>query len=50
MVYNDWKSEIAYDHDNIQEHGHYNTIPTVKSYEQGIPSEDGSYDILSSRT
>ena len=50
MVYNDWKSETVYDYGNIQEHGHYNIIPGVKSYEQGIPSEDGSYDILSSRT
>lgn len=50
MVYTDWKSEMVYDHDNIQEHGHYNILSVVKSYEQGIPSEDGSYDILSSRT
>lgn len=49
MIYNDWKNEIVNDYDHIQNCGNFNIIPGIKSYEQGIPSEDGGYDILSNR-
>ena len=49
MIYNDWKNEIVNDYDHIQNCGKFNIIPGIKSYEQGIPSEDGGYDILSNR-